>query len=80
MCKALNTSYFPPESRKKHRRHITQVGFEPTTVAILEQMSYKLDHCNCPVARGSSNLTFSSGNRISITAAQVGHCGKSVLF
>ena len=40
---------------KKMHRHITQVGFEPATIVILEQMSSQLDHRYCPVARGSLN-------------------------
>ena len=42
----------------KYRRHIYWVGFKPTIFAILEQMSYQLDHRDCPVARGSSNPIF----------------------
>ena len=33
---ALDTQYLPEFCEKNHR-HITQVGFEPTTFAILEQ-------------------------------------------
>ncbi len=40
MCQALITLYFPRILSKKIHRHITQVGFEPTTFAILEQLLY----------------------------------------
>ena len=31
-----------PESCEKHHRHVTRVGFEPTTLAILEQFHTNL--------------------------------------
>ena len=37
-------------------RHITGVGFEPTTFAILEECRTNLDHWDCPIARGRSDV------------------------
>ena len=46
---------------KKDHRHITWVGFKPTTFANLEQMSYQLDHRECPVERQFESYILAAG-------------------
>ena len=57
MCVSTVYSVLSPSPAKKYHRHVTRVGFEPTTLAILEQC-LQLDYRGCPAARGSSKPMF----------------------
>ena len=54
MCVSNVYSVLSPSLVKQYHRHVTRVGFEPTTLEFLEQRLL-LGFRDCPVARVSSN-------------------------
>ena len=57
VCEHCILSTFQSPVNKYHR-HVTRVGFEPTTLAILEQCLTNIDYRDCPVASGTLNPMF----------------------